>query len=94
MTEMDDTVLQSPEFQFEGGGYTAIIRKHGDGLWDIRDLFGKPIGYLALAYHAVDDAEVHYTVGLPSESQSVTEATSPDWRELVVRLLAMHSQVS
>ena len=94
MTEMDDTVLQSPEFQFEGGGYTAIIRKHGDGLWDIRDLFGKPIGYLALAYHAVDDTEVQYTVGLLSESQLVTDASSSDWRELVRWLLARHGQVS
>ena len=93
MTEMDDTILQSPEFQFRDGGYSAVIRKHGDARWDIYDLFDKPIGYLALAYHAVDDTEAHSTVGRPDESQSVTDATSPTWRELVGWLLAGQAQV-
>ena len=46
MTEMDDTILQSPEFQFRDGGYSAVIRKHGDAPWDIYDLFDKPLGTL------------------------------------------------
>jgi hypothetical protein len=78
---------EAAEGSYEYAGVTYKLEERDSEQWRVTDSNGKYLGVLVTSYDVVDEPWPHYTCKIAGEEDTVSDATTDDWRSALDHLI-------
>lgn len=79
---------EAAEGSYEYNGATYGLEERDSERWRVTGPDGKYLGVLVTTYDVVDEPWPHYTCSVAGEEDTVSDATTDDWRAALDHLIA------